>query len=268
MIYELPPFPFWHCHGTTFWVNSGNNLTPRWIYENPCFTRVKHNFFKVLRVSFLDLFSSMGWTCVRNRFWNPFCLDFDLRLAPLWSQNHLCSCLVFQSFFRLPFFFSDQSCQLTWEATRERGEPGSSQEALQNTLQEALREALRRLSRTPGSSPGALRRLQKASPSSLEAPGEPDQSWKGNLMNSYVFFCKSDATDQKRRRVAKATCTKYRACAQKLSAEFRSLASVGPRPVIPRPLEPLQINLFGEFYQTPKWYVRSIRILLKRYLCK
>ena len=70
-------------------------------------------------------------------------------------------------------------------------------------------------------------------------------------MKTIVFFCKGDATDRFRRRVAKATCTKYRACAQKLSAEFRSLASSGPRPLIPTPSEPLQINLFGESLKDP-----------------
>ena len=71
----------------------------------------------------------------------------------------------------------------------------------------------------------------EASLSLLEATGWPDQSWEENLTNSYVFFCTSGATDLFRRRVAKATCTKYRACAQKLSAVFRGLAGIGPRPV-------------------------------------
>ena len=85
---------------------------------------------------------------------------------------------------------------------------------------------------TPRDSQEALQVLsgdsQKASPSSLEATGEPDQSWKENLTNSYVFFCRKWATDLFRRRVAKVTCTKYRACAQKLSAVFANGSKFTP----------------------------------------
>ena len=71
-------------------------------------------------------------------------------------------------------------------------------------------------------------------------------------MKTIVFFCKSDATEYFHRRVAKATCTKYRACAHKLFAVFRSLAVIGPRPVLSTPPEPLQINMFGEFLEESK----------------
>ena len=49
-------------------------------------------------------------------------------------------------------------------------------------------------------------------------------------MNSYVFFYKSDASDHFRRRLAKLTCTKYRACAQKLAAEFRGFPGLDQGP--------------------------------------
>ena len=62
------------------------------------------------------------------------------------------------------------------------------------------------------------------------------------------FFCKSDATDHFCCRGAKVTCTKYHACAQKLSAVFTNGSGSSARPVLPTPPEPLQINLFGEWY--------------------
>ena len=56
--------------------------------------------------------------------------------------------------------------------------------------------------------------------------------WKEKCAKTLVFFSKSAASDYFRRRVAKATCTKYRACAQKLSAVFRGAAGIGPWPLI------------------------------------
>ena len=70
--------------------------------------------------------------------------------------------------------------------------------------------------------------FQKASPSSLEATGGPDQSWKGNLTNSYVFFCRKWRDRVFRLHGSEATCTKYRACAQKLSAVFANGAIIAP----------------------------------------
>ena len=41
---------------------------------------------------------------------------------------------------------------------------------------------------------------------------------KQKCVETIVFFCKSGATDLFHRRMAKVTCTKYRACTQKLFA--------------------------------------------------
>ena len=100
-------------------------------------------------------------------------------------------------------------------------------------------EALRRPSGDPQE---AVRRLSET----ICVSKALGQSLKAFCAETIMFFCKSGAIDLFRRRVAKATCTKYRASAQKLSAVFRSLATTGPRPVLPTPLVPLQINLFGE----------------------
>ena len=97
-----------------------------------------------------------------------------------------------------------------------------------------------------GSLQEALQRHSEVTSEAICVSNALGQSWKAFCAKTIVFFCQSGATDLKRRRVAKATCTKYRACAQKLSAVFRSLATSGARPELPRPSEPRQINLFGE----------------------
>ena len=67
--------------------------------------------FQGLSGTFPLLFSSMDRMRVSYRFWNPFWIDFALRLTPLWSKNRLYSCAGFLIvFFRLPGFFIDQSC--------------------------------------------------------------------------------------------------------------------------------------------------------------
>ena len=95
------------------------------------------------------------------------------------------------------------------------------------------------LKETPGKLSGglqeALRRLSEA----ICASKALGQSWKAFCAETIVFFCKSGATDLRRRRVAKATCTKYRACAQKLSVFFDGGLGSGTRPVLSRPPEPL-----------------------------
>ena len=65
------------------------------------------------------------------------------------------------------------------------------------------------------------------------------QSWKTFCGETIMFFCNSGASDLFRRRVAKATCTKYRACAQKLSAVLADGSGIGPRHVLSTPREPL-----------------------------
>ena len=47
-----------------------------------------------------------------------------------------------------------------------------------------------------------------------------------------IMFCSANVRRHFHRRVAKATCTKYRTCEQNLSAVFRSFPTTGPRPLI------------------------------------
>ena len=95
---------------------------------------------------------------------------------------------------------------------------------------------------SPGSSLGLSRRLsgalRKPSGDSLRQSGF-GITFKGKSGQIMLFFCKSDATDHFRRRMAKATCTKYRACEQKLAAVFANGSSVGPGRVLATPPEPL-----------------------------
>ena len=93
-----------------------------------------------------------------------------------------------------------------------------------------------------GGSPEAFRSLSET----ICVSKALGQSWKAFCVETIMFFCKGGATDLFRRRTAKVTCTKYRACAQKLCAVFELAPTTGPRPVLPTPQEPLQINLFGE----------------------
>ena len=58
-----------------------------------------------------------------------------------------------------------------------------------------------------------------------------------NVIESFTFSI-SDMADHFRSRVSKATCAKYRACTQKLSAVFKGGPSIRPRHILARPPEP------------------------------
>ena len=77
--------------------------------------------------------------------------------------------------------------------------------------------------------------LRRPSGGSLRPSVSPrpwNSVWKEKCAKTILFFSKSGATKCFRRRVAKATCTKYRACAQKWPAVFRGAAGIGPWPLI------------------------------------
>ena len=73
----------------------------------------------------------------------------------------------------------------------------------------------------------ALRRLSKA----ICVSKSFNQSWMEKCNETIVFFYLKHVTDLFRRRVAKVTCTKYRACAQKLVRGNTAGATIAPRQV-------------------------------------
>ena len=107
-----PGTTFWGTHLESFWTQE-NNIKLLWISMNlqmlslstlgwsrgSVLNQIRHqvdtlvklwkimfyhsktSLLDVLRIPFLYRVSSMGWKCVRNRFLDVFCLNFDSKLA-------------------------------------------------------------------------------------------------------------------------------------------------------------------------------------------
>ena len=77
--------------------------------------------------------------------------------------------------------------------------------------------------RHPRGTQEANRRRTRETPrSQQEAPGAPDRPLKESVLNRYVFYNKSEATDHFRVDGSNVTLSKSVACAQKLSGESPS----------------------------------------------
>ena len=80
------------------------------------------------------------------------------------------------------------------------------------------------------------RRLYRTSPGSFLTSSLGSFQEARRRLSEAVYV--SNALEHIWNIMAKVTCTKYHACASKLSAVFKLLANVSPRPVLARPPEP------------------------------
>ena len=101
-----------------------------------------------------------------------------------------------------------------------RSPPGSSLEALQEALQETPQEISRNCARSSlcsfEGSRGSSKNSRDPSKNSLRQP-DFGTTCEKHLMKSHVLFWKSDATENYHYRMANVTCSRYCACAQRLS---------------------------------------------------